>query len=208
MLMFIDMETSGLIQKTIPLDDPAQPWAIKIAVDHTDDTGKSWNRLDVLIKSGGRKVQEGALAVHGFTPQDADRHGVSEGAVLNLLAELAGDARRCVSYGSFDRMMVESLMLRLEIRYGKPKGTYVNRWIRRGLEFVDLMVPHCQQAVKKPSKHDWAEDYAWPSLDDSIAAVLGETPDRATHDAWDDLTFAKRIYFALRDRGHFDTEAA
>jgi DNA polymerase-3 subunit epsilon len=206
MLLFIDLETSGLIRKDVPLDDASQPWAIKIAVDHTDGAGKSLNRLDVMIKPEGRKVKEGAEAIHGIDDAVAERFGLNEPAVLAILADLASKSRKVISYGSFDRLVVEGLMMRLENKLGKPPGTYRQKWLRPGLEFIDLMVPHCQQVVQKPGKFDG--QYGWPKLDESIAAILGETPDRSTHDAFEDMTFVKRIYFALRDRGHFDTEAA
>lgn len=203
--LFLDMETSGLIRRDLPLGEDQQPWAVKVAVDHTDGNGVSFNRIDVLVRAEGRKVKSGAEAVHGIDAATSERQGMAENLILAAVADLAGKARAVVSYGDFDRMVVESLMIRLERKLGKPPGTYRARWIRPGLEFVNVMAPSAQQVCKIPSTSEWgAGEYKWPSLDEAAKAVLGETPDRPIHDAWADLTLVKRIFFALRERGHFD----
>lgn len=205
-LLFLDLETSGLPRRDLPLGDPAQPWAIAVAADHCDDDGRTINAIRALIRPEGRKVKDGARAVHGIDPSFAERKGVAETKILSLLAEMAGKDRTLavVSYTTLDPWVIESLMVRLEEQLGKPFGTFRNRWVRPGLQFIDIQKPACQLECRIPGEFDDGS-YRWPSLDESCRVILGEEPRQGHHDAWDDLSRLKRLWAALRARGHFPT---
>lgn len=203
-LLCIDLETSGLIRKDLPLGDPAQPWAIRLAALHMDMQGRRLNAIDVTIKPDGRKVKADAAAVHGVDTAVAERIGVQEAPILHFLAQVAGKAHTVITFGDFDATVIESLFIGLENRLNKPPGTFRNRWVRPGLQFVDIQKPACQMACRLPPPFENA-DYAWPSLDAASEIILGEKPREGVHDPWDDLGRTVRLYLALKERGHFPT---
>jgi DNA polymerase III epsilon subunit-like protein len=203
----IDLETSGLIRKDLPLSDPVQPWAVSIAADLADNDGNSLGFFSLLIKPDGRKIQANAEKVHGISSRDAEIWGIKENAPLVVLQDLAGKAEFIVSFGDFDKLVITSLFARMEKALSKPEGTYGRKWARPGLQFVDVQKPAAQAVCKLPSEFEDG-DYKWPSLDEACSIILGEAPRDGAHTAWDDLQRTKRLYLALRDQGHFEKGTA
>lgn len=202
MFMFLDCETSGLIRRDLDIDDPAQPFAVKIAAEHTQADGTRLSAIDLLIQPAGRAIKPGALGVHGITSRVAELNGLRENTALIFLSELAAKTRVVVTYGDFDPQIINSLLMRLENSLSKPRGTYLNRWARPGLQFLNIQHPACQQACRLVSEFETGE-YRWPSLDQASEIILGEKAREGHHDAWDDLSRTKRLFFALREKGHF-----
>lgn len=202
MYLFIDCETSGLLKKNLPLDDPSQPWVVSLAAQLCDNSGNELAAIRTGIRAGDRKVSDGAKKVHGISSQLASRTGVSELAALGVLCgreSLASQARYVVGHGlDFDRDVINSVLAR--------NGRDAKTWTRPGLQFVDTMTaatPFC----KLTSEHE-SGSYRWPSLDDACRILLGEEPRAGVHDAWDDLRRCRSLFFWLRERGAFDLEAA
>jgi len=208
MYLFIDCETSGLLLDDVPLGDDAQPWIVQVAWAHVDAMERPLSRASLLIKAEGRKIKPGAEDVHGISAKLCEQNGFFERHMLAQLAQAAGMSQAIISYGDFDARVVESLLYRLERRNNLRRGAFRDRWRRPGLEFVNVMAPAAQQACKLPSKVDWSTEYAWPKLDTAAEIILGIKREGVIHDAWEDLTLLKRLYFELKRRGHFDGVAA
>jgi hypothetical protein len=207
MYLFLDLGTSGLVRSDIYLEDPAQPFALKIAAEHTMPNGDRLSAIDLLIKPEGRAVKPKAYEVHGISSRIAENFGFRENLGLMFLADVVKAARVVVTFSSFDPLVIESLMIRLAISLGKPPETFSERWKRPGLTFLNIQHPAAQQATKAESGFDTGE-YRWPTLDAACAAVLGLPPREGKHDAWLDLARLKQLFFVLRDRGHFPFESA
>lgn len=199
----IDIETSGLTKRDKEPDDPAQAWAVSIAAELSDGGGRPMSFFSILIKPEGRKIQTRAEEIHGLSAHQAEIWGVRQNAVLILLQDFAAKAQAVIGFSTLDKEVITSLLAKMEVELKKPAGTYTRKWTRPGLEFIDVQKPAAQQAVKIPSGFDDGS-YKWPTLDEACSALLGESPRSGKHSAWDDVQRTRRIYLALRERGHFD----
>lgn len=202
MLLFVDCETSGLLKKNLPLEDPNQPWVVSLAAQLCDGTGNELAAIRTGIRANGRAIASDASAVHGISSRKAAYTGVAEKSALRLLCgkeSFVSQARYVVGHGmQFDKAVITSLILR--------NGWDASVWTRPGVEFCCTMLaaaPFCKLA----SEHE-SGSYRWPSLDDACRILLGEEPRAGAHDAWDDLRRCRSLFFWLRGRGAFDLEAA
>lgn len=200
--LFVDIESSGLLKKNLPLDSAEQPWVVSLAAELCDDTGRQLACINTGIRANGRKITEGARLVHGVSSQLAGRTGISELAALGVLCgreSLASQARFVIGHGlGFDRDVITSVLAR--------NGRDATIWMRPGLQFVDTMTaatPFCKIA----SEHE-SGGYKWASLDEACEILLEEPPRTGRHSAWDDVQRCKALYFWLRDRGVFELEGA
>lgn len=196
-MLFMDAETSDLLKRDRPLDDPSQPWAVSIAAQLVIDETES-DFFHVHIKAEGRQVRAGAEAVHGISTRLAAKRGLSEVAALGVLCGLAAQAETVVGHGiDFDRQIIEGMLLR--------RGKETKLWTRPGLEFVDTMkaaTPFCRIEADREDG-----SFKWPSLDEACAILLGEKPREGTHGAWDDLQRCRRLHAWLQERGAWECAA-
>lgn len=202
MYLFVDTETSGLLQQSLPLASPEQPWIVSLAAELTDAKGDQLAILYTPIRANGRSISDSARYVHGISSALAGRSGVSELAALGVLCgreSFASQARYCIGHGvSFDRDVVRCVLA----RHGREATT----WVRPGLEFVDTLLaaaPFCQI----PSPHERG-GYKWPSLDEACEILLKDSPRIGKHNPLDDLIRTKRLYWWLRERNAFDVAEA
>jgi hypothetical protein len=189
MILYVDTEASDLIKRELPLDNPGQPWAVKMSAKLVDMKGVTQAFFSTPIRAEGRKITENARKVHGVSSAQAGQSGVSEVVALGMLLGFANESRYVVGFGlDFDRQLVESLLMR------RRKDTAL--WVRKGLEFIDVMKP-AAHLCKIPSDHENAS-YRWPNLDIACEKILGEPPRTGLHMDWDDLERAERIFNHLR----------
>lgn len=202
MLLMVDVETSGLIKKNLPLESPEQPWLVWIAAQLCDNEGRELAAIRTRIRANGRSIPDDARAVHGISTRDAGKGGIAEKSALRVLCgheSLVSQARIVAGHGiGFDKSVITGSIIR--------NGWDTSVWTRPGLQFIDTMqaaTPFC----KLTSAHD-SGGYRWPSLDEACEILLNEPPRVGAHDAWQDLHRAKRLYFHLRSLGTFEAEAA
>lgn len=202
MLLFVDVETSGLIKRGLPLESPEQPWIVSIAAQLVDAAGNELASLNTRIRAAGRSIAEDAKAVHGISAREAGRGGVAEKSALRLLCgsqSLASQARFVIGHGlQFDKDVITGSLMR--------NGWDASVWLRPGLTFIDTMLaaaPFC----KLPSDHENG-GYRWPSLDDACRILLGQEPRAGHHTAMDDLRRTRDLFFWLRERGAFEMDKA
>lgn len=196
-ILFIDCETSDLLKRDRPLDDPSQPWAVSIAAQLVIDETES-DFFHLHIKAEGRQVRAGAEAVHGISTRLAAKRGLSEVAALGVLCGLAAQAEMVVGHGiDFDRQIIEGMLLR--------RGKETKLWTRPGLEFVDTMkaaTPFCRIETDREDG-----SFKWPSLDEACTLLLNEHPRAGAHGAWDDLQRCRRLHAWLQERGAWENAA-
>ncbi|MBB6306273.1 hypothetical protein [Xanthobacter tagetidis] len=196
-VLFVDVESSDLLKRGVPLDDPAQPWAVSIAAQLVIG-GEDADHFHVRITAEGRQVRPCAQAVHGISTRAAGKRGVSEIVALGMLCGFAAQAEIVVGHGiDFDRQVIEGCIRRRK----KP----ADLWTRPGLEFVDTMkaaTPFCRIEANR-------EDgtFKWPSLDEACSLLLGEEPRAGVHSAWDDLARTRRLFDWLAAKGVFEVAA-
>lgn len=201
MLLFLDCETSGLLRRELPLEDPAQPWCVSIAAELCDGDGNALDFFSTRVRSEGRKVRDAASAIHGVTSRQADKAGVNEIVALGMLSGFAAQALYAVGHGvEFDRKVIEGVLLR--------KGKDPRLLTRPGLEWRDSMLaatPFCK-IVPNPPRDDGG--HKWASLDEASEILLGEPRREGPHTGWDDIQRTKRLYFWLLAHNAFEALAA
>lgn len=205
MLMFLDLESSGLIKRNLPPDSPEQPWCCSIAAMLTNMDGKELASINTPIRANGRSIEKGAAAVHGVSSQQAGRTGIDEvyalAPIFGRKGSFATQALYLIGHNiSFDVGVIESVMLRA--------GLDVSALKRPGLTQLCTMksaTPFCK-IVPDPPRTDGS--FKWPGLDQACAILLDEPPREGHHTAFEDMQKAMRLFFLLRERGAFELEGA
>lgn len=194
-ILLVDTESSGLIDRSKPVDDPSQPWVVSIGVEMQDIDGRTLAHFAMTVKPDGRAIKARATEIHGITARDASRCGVPEQFPLGTLGFFAG----LLPYGGFvvgygidhDRDVVLGSMIRSRLENS------VQRWRRPGLVFRDLKdacAPFCKVS-------DGADGFKWPTLDDAGEALCGLPRRTGHHAAYDDATRAGKVFWELVRRG-------
>ncbi|EFO30139.1 hypothetical protein TRICHSKD4_3714 [Roseibium sp. TrichSKD4] len=204
MLLFLKVDTSGLIRSELPLDHDQQPWAVRIAFDHCDADGNRISAADVLIKANDRPISNAAEAIHGISARHSEKFGLSERPVLHQLADVAAKSAETVaiSYSDFDTRVIDSLLLRLAKALGKPSDTFLKRWRRPGLTFLTVQDPVAKQECELRQDEN-PEELRSPTLDEAMELLLEEPLSNERRTADDNLRRLKRLFFHLREKGHF-----
>lgn len=195
MFLVVDVEGSGLIKRDLPLSNPSQPWCMSIAARLMDESFVPLDWMYTRIRSDGRRVEAGAERVHGVSARAAARMGISEIAALGCLIGLAAQSRYLIGHGvDYERQIIAGVLER------QNKNTSI--WMRPGLEVICTMkaaAPFC----RLPSGRD-DNDWKWPTLDQACETLLGEAPRSGTHNAWDDMERADRLFQHLHGKNAFD----
>jgi hypothetical protein len=190
--MFVDVETSGLIDRGKLLDDPAQPWPVSIAVLLTDAEGTMSDCIFTRVRSDGRHIRSDAERVHGISTRQAGRNGVSEIAALAMVVGFAGQAEYLVGFNvEFDRDILVSAMSR--------RGKDYRLITRPGLQVVDLMKP-AAAICRIPSDRPDGQ-YRYPTLDIACETILSKPARIGAHSAWDDCHRCRDLWLKLRSQG-------
>ncbi len=199
MILAVDLETSALPAKGVPMDSPQFPWAVSAGAVLFDFDGHDRACFGSRIRAEGRTVSPGATAIHGITTREAGRGGIPELIALGVICAYASEAKFLVGFNvEFDRAILEAALIRL--------GKDTRKLVRPGLAVVDLMKP-AAAFTKLPSERDTGE-YRWPRLDDALTIIRNERPRQGHHDALRDAYAAKRLFLSLKSRGALEIEAA
>ncbi|MBO6755699.1 MAG: hypothetical protein JJ902_05200 [Roseibium sp.] len=202
MFLFLKIDTSGLLRNDLPLSSDQQPWAVRIAFEHTDRDGKRINAIDVLVKADGRSIKPGALDVHGVSLRESEQLGLKEAATLHMLADAAGKSDLAISYAEFDTQVIDSLLIRLAAALKKDPETYRRRWRRPGLTFLTIQDPVAKIECALSSEVD-GEEWRRPTLAEACDILLPAGAQVSGSTTWTNLERTARLFFTLRDKGHF-----
>lgn len=191
MFLFFDIQTSDLLRRDLPLDDPNQPWIVYIAAELTNRDGNHIAGFDTGVRADTRKIRPGAEKAHGISNREAARQGVNEIVALGMLIGLAAQAEYAIGYAmEFRRDCVTSALLR--------RGKSTDIWTRPGLQFVDLQKP-AASFCKLPSERDSGE-YRWPKFDEACRCLI---PDGA---GGSDMERLRAIFSYLHNSNALDIE--
>lgn len=188
MFLAVDLESSDLLKRDLPLDDSSQPWIVSLAAVLCEDDGAERDFFYTRIRADGRTIKAGAQQVHGIGTRDAARSGVSEIAALGMLVGFASQATRLVAHNvEFGRDVIVSTLLRL-----KKDARMLTR---PGLELCCTMrtaAPICKiPGAGQDGQHKW------PSLQEAAKILLGVDVQSATHSAWEGCVTVKQLYLEL-----------
>jgi DNA polymerase III epsilon subunit-like protein len=183
-ILFFDTETTGMLVRGLPADDPAQPRVVQLAAVLADAGGDVIAQLSTLIRPDGWTVSEGARDVHGISTDRCAAYGVPIAAAVGLFDALCGVAGELVAHNlSFDERVLGAEYGRL----GRP-------------DFAGGLVGFCtMQAATPVCRLPGRQGFKWPTLAEAHRHLIG-TDFVDAHDALADVLACMRCYFELKQR--------
>src|ERR1017187_7007975 len=105
-ILFMDTETSGMVDfKSYP-DNPNQPKVLQIAALQTDEHGEEINSLVCLLQPDDIQIHPKALEVHGLSPDLLFEKGLNRILAIQLWHNLVYSSDLVVGHNiDFDLMM-------------------------------------------------------------------------------------------------------
>ncbi|MCK5607089.1 3'-5' exonuclease [Candidatus Pacearchaeota archaeon] len=183
MELFIDTETSGMVQWKLPPDHKSQPWMVQLGAI-LSDKDDIHAELNVIISPYDRKISEEATEVHGITEKIAGEIGVNEINVMNILVELMESADRIVCHNvRFDLLIIIGSLIRINCDIDvADTPTFCTM-----LEGTKL--------CKLPGKFG---NFKWPTLQELHTHLFGKAFPSA-HDAMADVRACRRCYYRMKE---------
>ncbi len=185
MILAIDVETTGLINKDLPKHDIGQPRVIQAAWRMYGIDRRVHADCSTLVNPGPQFLDERAMAIHGISNDDIVNYGIPPRCMLYLLQSHLDQCKWLVAYNvKFDRAMLERESVAVHL---DP------RWLKRPrLVPIDIM----QVAADTHSEPTGQ----WEKLTGAYERIFGE-PFEAAHDAVADLGAAMDIFWHYVDKG-------
>lgn len=194
MIAFLDTETTGLPVKGAPLDDPAQPHLVQLALLLTEDDGTERVSMSMIVNPG-MIIPPGASSVHGITNDVAGRCGISSPKALSIFDRYAGMANLLVAHNAeFDLTLMEIALLRAQKTMKNLSATFMG-------------VPHFCTAKAAtpivnlpPTGKMLAAGFnrpKTPELSECVKHFFNEDIEGA-HDALVDVRACARVFFHIR----------
>lgn len=184
-ILFIDTETTGLLQWKVPLDHPTQPHVVQFAAILADEHGNAMASAYSLIRPDGWVINPDAQAIHGISTEDCERFGIPIVAGLDVLFHMASCAKIVVAHNMyFDSKVIDLASIRAD--RNKP-------WRAEHKLFCTMMA--ATDVCKLPVRYG----YKWPTLTEAHQHFFGCAAEDA-HDALGDVRTCMKIYFALQQQ--------
>lgn len=195
MILFFDVETTGLPDNRMPPDHVCQPHLVQLAMLLTEDDGTARACVNVIVNPL-IPIPEGASRVHGITDEIANRAGIFSVHAVAMWDRFAERSDLIVAHNiKFDMAIMETAWLRV----GSMKKPTLERshgsrarfcTMEAAAPIVNLPPTARMLAVgfNKPKA---------PKLEECIMHFFGEDLSGA-HDALIDVRAAARLYFHLQ----------
>lgn len=87
-ILFIDTETTGMLNFNAPAEDPSQPRMVQLAAILNDSGGNRMAELCCLIKPDGWTIPPAVQAIHGITTEQCDQFGMFAGQALSMVGRM------------------------------------------------------------------------------------------------------------------------
>ena len=178
--LYFDVETTGLLNFKLPLDDETQPRIIQIAALIRDDKGRSISQFCTLIKPDGWTIPAKAQRIHGFSTEDCERYGVKIESALGAFKSMQDKSSLIVAHNyNFDSRMIrrETIALKAADVITRPS-------------FCTML--SATKIVKLPG----SRGYKWPKLSECMLHFYNEEIVGA-HDAMVDVIACSRVHEAI-----------
>lgn len=194
---FIDVESTGLINRHIDLHHESQPRVAQVGYIVAED-GKIVEQASHLVKPHGwYDMPDSAEEIHHISHDSCVRHGYHPVFVFNKIADLIEKADTVIAHNySYDSQMIfrELRILDPEYHWDQSKP-----YVCTMQEMIDI----CQL----PSANAKYKDHKWPKLIEAYRHCFGEDFE-GEHDALYDIQACFKIYRWLVENGHLNQEAA
>lgn len=198
MILFFDTETTGLPIWGTPLDNPAQPHIVQLAMLLADEDGTERASASVIVNPQV-PIPERAAAIHGITDEIADRAGIFTPTAVALFDRLAERADLIVAHNiNFDIYLIRVAWERALIANGN-KG---RAWdVAHGGRQRYCTMEAARSVVNIPPTEKMLRSGFTkakpPKLEECIRHFFGEEMAGA-HDALVDVRACARVFFHLR----------
>ena len=124
MILFVDTETTGFVQKDWPPEHPSQPHLVQLGVVLCDAGGNEVASAELIVKPEGWTVPKQASDVHGITTEKANACGVPLMTALSLYTQLRAIADEIVAYNwPFDELVMAAAIARSGRKPSHPGPT-------------------------------------------------------------------------------------
>jgi len=192
MPLFYDTETSGMLDFKREPDAPGQPCLIQLAFILDDEDGNTLSEFQTLIKPHpGVTFEQGAIRVHGITPEDAETKGIDVRDALSSLQSAIAflpETDYFVAHNdNFDTRII--------------RGTCA----RNGYEDLTKLREHkctmlaSTNVLKLPGRYPGK--YKWPKLEQAYQVLVDVSGFENAHDAMVDTRACREVYYALKEKG-------
>ena len=192
-ILIIDVETTGLPNFNLRARDNSQPHLVQVAAELFDETGKTLESFDCLVKPDGWTIPTEATAVHGITTDAAKASGIPEREAAQKLFDMIKKADLMVTYNTtFDRFLIRIAGRRYDIftdqqdSWWKLFPTYCP--MRKMTDICQLPTTNGKSGFKFPKLQ---EAYKFAFSSEFTGA----------HGAVADLKATKELYFYLKAKG-------
>jgi DNA polymerase-3 subunit epsilon len=110
MYLFFDTETTGFVDKKLPLNDERQPKLLQLGAILADENLEIRSSINLYIRHPNYTIDEssGAFKVNGITQDDLNKYGVSLEVALDIFRSLYNRAMYAVAHNhEFDAGVLE-----------------------------------------------------------------------------------------------------
>ena len=187
--LLFDTETTGMVVRGKPAQDPAQPDLLQLGmllVETEDWTPRARHSMLVKLPEGAR-IEEGAKQAHGISEEDCALYGVPLMVAVSLFNQLCLQADMVVAHNlAFDRSIMQTALHRLG---GKPDRM-------KGIRAVCTM-EESTELLKLPGRFD---SYKWTSLAEAYT-FFTQRELVGAHDALVDTEACLAVFQGLVDQG-------
>lgn len=191
MVLFIDTETTGLVQPTLPEDHPAQPHLVQLGLILADDSGAAWATVELIVRPDGYTIPEAASRVHGVTTEMAKAVGIPLMVAVAAFTNLRALADCVVAHNyPFDDLVMRAAIARTGRKPAHPGPMKSICTMELAKPLMNLppsqrMIAAGMDGPKPPSlmeahKHFFGEEFA------------------GAHGALADATACMRVYYAIQ----------
>ena len=186
MILFFDVESSGLFREGLPVYDPTQPHLVEIGARLLDSKYQTKGFIETMIQPTGWSVEPEALVVHGISEADCARYGIDIRAALSVFQQMCLKARFIVAHNlEFDRKVIAAQLAKI--------GSDGLWWQRQAPKFKCTM-EESKEVCRLPGQYG---DFKFPSLAEAFCHFNPGVPFETTHRAGADIAACISIYRAL-----------
>lgn len=192
--LFYDTETTGLPLFDQPSEDPRQPHIVQLAAVLVTEAAKPVASINLIAYPdwpGG--IPDEVAAIHGITTELAQKRGVPEAAILDMLLHLQKAASLHVAHNeSFDARIVRIGLMR------HATEAVADEWkARQAFCTARAATPIVNMAPTDKMMAAGFRHAKTPKLEECVRHFFGEDLVGA-HDALTDVKACMRVYFHLQ----------
>lgn len=191
MYLFFDTETTGFINKKLPLSDASQARIVPLAAVLTDLDGNHLEEMNLIAKPDGWIVPEEVAKIHGLTTEICDDRGVP---MMEILEKFNAMKAKCTDRTAYNISFDKTMLLREELAYGIPHDEEK----KNSICVMNMATPICKIPPTQKMR-DWdLNGYKAPKLSEAYRHFFDKDFDRA-HDAMNDVMPCKEVFFKIME---------